>query len=443
MDPIDAFHVPTILLVGVLLVAVYAFAAPRIGEAPALVGAFLLGTYPRFWGDMHNNVKDVPETALFALTVMALARWHESPSLRRAALAGLLGGAALAVKINAVFVPVILVVGLWPWRRSWRFWQGIGRHLANGLPHYAVQLMIAVAVFLGCWPWMQRRTLLRLGQYLSAFATQGNRPAHAGWNPDALVQTLATMPETVLLLVAAGLVVATRRIARGRTRAGRPPAPGVGLVSHPEGVAPGAVNFDGIRHFLEFLPAAALLAGLGARARPHRPARPGRASAAVALAAVVVANVGGALVRYHPYEMLYFNRLVGGLDGAAGRHGFPEATDYWGSSYREGMAWVSAHVEPGGALYVPVFPHIVDLAAPLWLRRDVRVLDEDALGETAAAGQTVHVMFVTREALYDHVARALASRPPAHQVVVDGHPIMVIHRVADWSALGTPAGAVE
>jgi hypothetical protein len=445
MDPIDAFHVPTILLAGILLVALHAFAAPRIGAAPALAGAFVLGTYPRFWGDMHNNVKDVPEAALFALTVMALARWHESPSLSRAALAGLLGGAALAVKINAVFVPVILVVGLWPWQRSWRFWRGIPRHVANRLLHYAVQLLMAGVVFLGCWPWMQRRTLLRLGQHLSAFATQGNRAPHAGWNPDALVQTLATMPEAVLLLVAAGLVVATRRVARGQEGGGVARLLlGWACVPILRASVPGAVNFDGIRHFLEFLPAAALLAGLGAVALV-RLAPPGaaRAAAAVALAAVVVANVGGALVRYHPYEMLYFNRLWGGLDGAARRHGFPEATDYWGSSYREGMAWLSAHVDRDGALYVPVFPHIVDLAAPLWLRPDVRVLDEEALGEAVDAGQTVHVMFVTREAMYDHVAKALASRPPAHQVVVDGHPVMVIHRVADWSGLGPPARGVE
>jgi len=441
MDPFDAFHVPTVLLAGILLVAIHAFAAPRIGAAAALVGALLLGTYPRFWGDMHNNVKDVPEAALFALTVMALARWHEAPSLARAALAGLAGGAALAVKINAVFVPVILVVGLWPWQRSWRFWRGIPRHVASGLPHYAVQLVVAVVVFLASWPWLQRRTLLRLGQYLSTFASQGTRPAHPGWNPDALVQTVATMPEAVLLLVAAGLVVATRRVARGQDAGGAARLLlAWACVPVLRASLPGALNFDGIRHFLEFLPAAVLLAGLGAVALVRlAPRGPARAAAAVALGAVVVANVGGALVRYHPYEMLYFNRIVGGLDGAARRHGFPEATDYWGGSYREGMAWLSAHVERDGALYVAVFPHIVDLAAPLWLRRDVRVLDGDALGEAIDAHRSVHIMFVTREAMYDPVAKALASRPPVHQVVVDGHPILVIHRVADWSGLGPPA----
>jgi len=37
------------------------------------------------------------------------------------------------------------------------------------------------------------------------------------------------------------------------------------------------------------------------------------------------------MVRLHPYQSIYFNRLVGGLAGAAGRYD----TDYWALSYRE------------------------------------------------------------------------------------------------------------
>ena len=37
------------------------------------------------------------------------------------------------------------------------------------------------------------------------------------------------------------------------------------------------------------------------------------------------------MMRLHPYQTVYFNRLVGGLAGASGRY----ETDYWGNSYRE------------------------------------------------------------------------------------------------------------
>jgi hypothetical protein len=440
MDPIDAFHVPTILLVGALLVALHAFAAPRLGEAAALVGVGVLGSYPRFWGDMHNNVKDIPQAVFFSLTVMALARWHEAPSLRRAVLAGALGGAALAVKINAVFVPVILAIGLWPWPRSRRIWKGIPGHVASGLVHYAVMLAVAAVVFFASWPWMQRRTLVRLGRHLTAFATQGAyHPRNPGGATDPIVQTVATMPEAVLVLVAAGVVAAALRVGRGRD------ANGVArlllawaCVPILRASVPGALNFDGIRHFVEFLPPAALLAGLGAVTLVGLvPRGRARAAAAFALAVVLCVNVGEALARYHPYEMLYFNRLVGGLDGAARRHRFPEATDYWGGSYREGLAWLSAHAERGGAVFVPVFPHIVDLVAPLWLRADLSVVDADGYEEATAGGRAVYVMFVTRAEFYDAVASALEPRPPLHQVVVDGRAILLIHRTPG-AIVGSP-----
>lgn len=43
------------------------------------------------------------------------------------------------------------------------------------------------------------------------------------------------------------------------------------------------------------------------------------------------------LVMLHPYQMTFFNSLVGGLHGAAGRY----ETDYWITSYREAMDWIS------------------------------------------------------------------------------------------------------
>jgi len=50
----------------------------------------------------------------------------------------------------------------------------------------------------------------------------------------------------------------------------------------------------------------------------------------------------------HPYESVYFNRLVaGGLRGVDGRF----ETDYWGNSYREGIEWVMKNV-PGEGIRV-------------------------------------------------------------------------------------------
>jgi hypothetical protein len=85
--------------------------------------------------------------------------------------------------------------------------------------------------------------------------------------------------------------------------------------------------FTGMRHFLFVVPPMAALAGIGcdaliARAALWRPLAAAAVGVATTAALAWNANV---LVQLHPYEYLYYNPIVGGLKGAAGRYD----TDYW------------------------------------------------------------------------------------------------------------------
>ena len=94
--------------------------------------------------------------------------------------------------------------------------------------------------------------------------------------------------------------------------------------------------YDGMRHFLFVLPGLALLAALGAhRLIEATRGRRVRALVAAGLVAGLAWPIPG-MVELHPYQSSYFNVFVGGLRGAAGRY----ETDYWASSYKEGMEWI-------------------------------------------------------------------------------------------------------
>jgi hypothetical protein len=54
---------------------------------------------------------------------------------------------------------------------------------------------------------------------------------------------------------------------------------------------------------------------------------------AAAIGLIVAAEQIVTLVRLHPYEYVYYNHLVGGIRGAAGRY----ELDYWATSYREAV----------------------------------------------------------------------------------------------------------
>ena len=101
--------------------------------------------------------------------------------------------------------------------------------------------------------------------------------------------------------------------------------------------------FSGMRHFLFVLPPIAVLAGIGfdamlawletrgarARGRGHD-----RAGGLAGLARQL-------MVRLHPYEYLYFNPLVGGLQGAAQRYD----TDYWVNAMHEMVVELESHLD--------------------------------------------------------------------------------------------------
>jgi len=114
LDPVDGFHLFPILLVSFFLIIFYFFISKRLGKKVALFALLFLGLFPRLWGDMHFNVKDVPEMVFFGLALMSYWSWFEKPTWTRTIFVGIASGAALGVKANALFLPIFFILGLWP-----------------------------------------------------------------------------------------------------------------------------------------------------------------------------------------------------------------------------------------------------------------------------------------------------------------------------------------
>jgi hypothetical protein len=94
--------------------------------------------------------------------------------------------------------------------------------------------------------------------------------------------------------------------------------------------------FTGMRHFLFVVPPLAALAGIGFDLLLTKFETRSRLLVASALAALFAAFVVNAvtLVRLHPYEYLFFNPLVSGLEGASRRFDM----DYWSNVMPEAVA---------------------------------------------------------------------------------------------------------
>lgn len=320
---------------------------------PLLAGAALLAQ-PRWWGHAFANSKDVPFAAGFALALAALAgllRRRGAP-WPRVVLAGSALGLAAALRPGGLPLLTLLLAAT---LLAGAARDAGGRPSARALGAAAVRggAALALAWVLMVLPWPAAHAS-PLGHPLAAMREaasfsdlypvlfEGRHVASQHLPARYLPEWLAiATPLPVLALAAVGLAWGARE-QRRRPWGGRALLVGLGELWLLAPIALFVVLrpnvYDGLRHFLFLLPALALFAGLGARAALARaPAGAPRALAAAGIALALAWPLRDA-VRLHPYQTSYFNGLVGGLGGAAGRY----ETDYWASSYKEAMEWIRA-----------------------------------------------------------------------------------------------------
>jgi hypothetical protein len=71
------------------------------------------------------------------------------------------------------------------------------------------------------------------------------------------------------------------------------------------------------------------------------------------------------IIRQHPYEYIYYNSFIGGMDGAQGRF----ELDYWGISYHEAAGYVNEIAPANSVIWVEGPSHLFELYA----REDLKI----------------------------------------------------------------------
>ena len=286
------------------------------------------------------NIKDVPEAIFFSLALLSFVGAWEKGSAKGILGAGLIWGLALGTKANALFLPPIILVVVLSAREP-AAWKDRRRVLWSSL--VGAGLLGSALVFV-LWPYLWPAPIagIRLHLHYIGLRLFDTRPESIA---SPLGSVALTTPVLFLVLLVVGLVICLRRL-RDRDPRHVLPLTWIAVVVG-RLYLPNAVNFDGVRHFLEVFPAFAIVGGIGA-SWLYRTVRgadpPARARRLAAPAILVLALLPGAMaiVRLHPLELAYWNELAGGLRGAR-QKGIPQAGDYWGTSYRLGMAWLNSN----------------------------------------------------------------------------------------------------
>jgi Dolichyl-phosphate-mannose-protein mannosyltransferase len=346
VDPYDLRHILCALTGIGGIVAAAAIARLIAGSRAALVAVIALCACGVWYGAMFNHTKDIPFAAAMTGATFFLIRIARSlPTPRRADLAafGLLAGAALGVRVLGLLLLIYAgaAIVIYLPRQSEGRWRFALLSSLRLLP----ALLLAYVIMILAWPWAALAPLNPIRGLLSFSEFQyGIRTAVGGqvymmskvprlYVP---IYILIRMPLVALFGAALAMVAA---LLPGSAQLKRRDIALVSLTV----IFPLACQvlwhgpaFAGLRHFLFVVPSLAILAGIGLDAAMTALAARGRLVAAGGFAIVTACFLSDAvtLVRLHPYEYLFYNQLVGGLEGASRRYDL----DYWFGSMPEAVS---------------------------------------------------------------------------------------------------------
>lgn len=375
INDIDSYRVYGVFLSSLLIVLIYRWVSNEYGNFAGFVSVLSLALYPLFWAESHfNTEKDIPETVYWSFFVFSVWSGVTKKSWKWMLLSGIFFGLALGTKFNILFA--LIVLGVWSLfyylfeffnlqrnivkfvKKNWHiFWSGV------------LGLLLGVSIFILSWPYLWADPISRIngvvGFYRDIGLTQNvdlRFLGSFGFNTYPLIWIFYTTPLVILILFFVGFWSAILRINKEKSKLSLLVViwfvVSVGRVS-----LPGANIYGGVRQIMEYIPAMAILSGLGSLYVFRILSRRINRNIVYLSMLFLFIPVFFRLASIHPFENVYFNSLAGGLAGAKEKN-IPSWGNTFGAAYRKGFVWINNNADRGSKVVfayelLPNFPRLL------------------------------------------------------------------------------------
>ncbi len=439
---IEAYHLFIVFVTFALLVAVSLWVYRNWGLFASFIAASSLVLYPLVFSESHFNVKDPVLMSFFGLAILAFWFGFSKSKPIYILLSALFAGFALGTKFNTLFLPFILG----PWFLFTLFIRYRERdkrkfRLVNLVEGWKVFIAILTYPFIALGvlylfsPYLWGEPVGRfmgIVNYYKDIGT-GTLPELSGylvggWNTYPFVWIAYTTPLPILFLSLLGMFYCIFLVLRKQDATAF-------LVllwfTMPivRAVWPGMNVYGGVRQIMEFVPAMAILAGVGAFFLVRKMSvviAPRRIWISRLTAISIIASLAFVvfeLVRIHPNQNIYFNQLVGGLKGAREKR-VPSWGNTFGNVYLQGIKWLNENAGQDAILALPV--NYVSSIPRLKLRQDIDLDNHYFSGPNREGEYGMEMDFdwpLKSRYKYSYYETFLE---PVYQVVVDGVPLLKI-----------------
>jgi dolichyl-phosphate-mannose-protein mannosyltransferase len=434
VDKYTSYRLGPILFFSLLVLVIYLWMTEIFGWPIGLFSAVTVGLMPNMFGFAHFAVTDMPLAAMWFLTVYCF--WKGLDDWKWSAALGVTWGLALATKFPALLIPVPLLL-----------WAHLFRRNAYVNNVFAM-LFVSPVIMVASQPYLWHKPALRIVEFLYEGFSRGYRrdtnfPVFffgREYYSDQLPRyypfflTAITTPETILALALVGVVYALRNTAQQKVM--------MLLLFNAlfillMGTLPGAVLHDGMRQMLSVSAFIAALAGAGffcvatalkqwihrIRALASVPRVERKLIVALAILALFPPTLEVGL--YHPFELSYYNRLIGGLPGAYDRG--LEATYFMEAYTPDFIEYLNKQLSPNATLNGLASNFILLYYQKEGkLRGDVKITDVEPFDYAVVLNRRSVIA-----ATPPNKRGFMITKTPAAAVSVGGVPLVLFYRLKD------------
>jgi len=364
INDIDSYHVYIIFLASFLVAILFWWTKKHYGTFTAFIAVLSLILYPLFFGESHFNIKDIPQASFYSLVIIFLYEGITRKKNSLLLLSAVFFGCAWGTKFNILFSPFIVL----PWffiyiKQSVRSLSRV-RWLIPSIIYFP---LIAILIFWGSWPYLWTDPIPRFLTVIKYYTTIGINPnfdssfIFFGFNTYAVQWILYTTPLITLFLTFFGIAYALTQGWKEKEKTSLLIFIWF-LIPILRVTMPHAGIYGGVRQIMEYIPAMAILAGIGAdyivkllngyivnmRIKQFSNLAIKQSFLKVFIVLSFLPIIFK-LISIHPNENVYFNPLIGGLKGAKDVN-FPYWGNSFGNAYRQGANFVNKNAEKNATL---------------------------------------------------------------------------------------------
>jgi hypothetical protein len=325
----------------------------------SLLGPAFLFLTPRFLGDIPANPKDMPFAVFYFLGLAGLfffsRRPQSNPLVRILALGCLFGLAQSTRILGFTLYGVYLLFDLHLYyhaqKHSLKEWRG---HLLETGATLLLIFIVANFLLVLTWPYLG-------GNYFNHLLDLLTLSKNFFWKNPVLflgreipssqlpwtylpMWILVTTPLFILFFLGASFFFMRNKL-KNNLLVLLTVALAINILLY---LVLRPVLYDGLRHYLFFLPLMAAVAALCTIEFIQNSKHLLLRKIVLAFCLLDILVLGVHLIRLHPYEYVYFNGLIGGLKGAEGSLD----NDYWGASNKEAVEWLNRNeCKDSGRIY--------------------------------------------------------------------------------------------